>query len=199
MTDPAPTEATERTAAGRPARGSRYPSTALALIGAVLGSLALVAFLVLVVVRPDGMTPPRTDWHEVAGEVTLAYGPHILDPELPEGWSANYARVGTTEEGVTWRVGFLSPDEGFVGLEQSFETDPVAPAALPEELGESSGTLRLDGRIWQVFDRRAEDPSGNYAYGIATELASSTVLLHGSASDDDFLVVASALTAEAER
>src|SRR5690606_14725352 len=167
-----------------PKRG-RYPQTALALVGAIIGCLAIVAFLVLIVVRPDGGTRQPVDWHDVAAQVAAEYGPDVIDPQLPEGWSANYARLGSVDETPSWEIGFLSPTDGYVGFVQLLG----APGAtLPEDLESSTGNWQVDGRTWEVFDRRAIDPTGNYAFGIATDVASSTALLHGSASDDDFLL-----------
>jgi len=179
----------------QPPKRGRYPQTALALVGAIIGCLAIVAFLILVVVRPDGGSRPASDWHAVAEQVAAEYGAIVIDPQLPEGWSANYARLTRGEEADTWEIGFLSPAEGYVGFVQ-YLGEPGA--ALPDTLGESAGTWQVGGRVWEVFDQRALDPTGNDAFAIVADLSSSTVLLHGSAGDDDFLVIADAV-AEASR
>ncbi|HWL01168.1 MAG TPA: DUF4245 domain-containing protein [Microbacteriaceae bacterium] len=189
---------TAQTTVSPPKRG-RYPQTALALVGAIIGCLGIVAFLVLVVVRPDGATREPTDWHAAAEGAISAYGPEVLDPQLPEGWTANYARVAKDGDVILWEIGFLSPTDGYVGLAQALAQTSDAQFALPDELGESTGVIRIEGRDWTVFDRRAVDSTGNYAYGLATELPASLVLLHGSASDADFQVVAAAVSAQADR
>jgi len=194
MSQPASTSASPAPATQPPKRG-RYPQTALALVGAIIGCLAIVAFLVLVVVRPDGGSRPAADWHAVAEQVAAEYGSVVIDPQLPEGWTANYARLTRGEDADTWEIGFLSPAQGYVGFVQ-YLGEPGA--VLPDTLGESAGTWQVGGRVWEVFDQRALDPTSNYAIAIATDASSSTVLLHGSASDDDLHVVAGAV-AEASR
>ena len=182
-----------------PPKRGRYPQTALALIGAIIGCLGIVAFLVLVVVRPDAGTRAPTDWHAVAQAARSAYGPEILDPQLPDGWSANYARVSEQDGVVLWEIGFLSPSEGYVGLTQLLAQEPGTALVLPDKVVEPTGTVRVEGLEWTQYDRRAVDPTGNYAFNLATELPSSLVLLHGSASDADFSLVATSIGAEVAR
>ncbi len=198
-TRPAPTSTVQR-----PPRTSRYPSTALALIGAVLGCLAIVAFLFLVVVRPDNVPPARTDWHAVAADAATDLGPQLVDPRLPEGWTANFAEVRQVADVPTWAVGFLSPSEGYVELEQGFAplgsaSDPAAGDAwLAAELadGEATGSVVIDGLSWSVIDRRADKDSGNDAYTMYTNLDDTQLVLHGTGSDADFRAVAEALSVE---
>lgn len=194
MSDPADTVSTTQ-----PPKRGRYPQTALALIGAIIGCLGIVAFLVVIVVRPDGAIREPTNWHEVAEGAVSAYGPEILDPQLPEGWSANYARVGADGDATVWEIGFLSPSGGYIGLTQTLREIPATTIALPDLIGTPTGDLRVDGRDWTVFDRRTVDPTGNYSYSLATDLPSSLVLLHGTADDADFEQVAEAVDSEAGR
>jgi len=182
-------------ATAAPAKRGRYPQTALALVGAIIGCLGIVAFLVLVVVRPDSGTRPSTDWHTSAAEAASAYGPGILDPQLPEGWTANYARIGTAGDATTWEIGFLSPAGGYVGLVQILAESQNA--VLPDVLDDPSGEARIGGLEWTVFDRRTIEPTGNYARNLVADLPDSVVLLHGNAADTDFDTVAAAVAAEA--
>lgn len=190
---------TNSTPASTPPKRGRYPQSALALVGAIIGCLGIVAFLVLVVVRPDGGMRESTDWHAVAGSAQSAYDPDVLDPQLPEGWTANYARVATQDGVLVWEIGFLSPSEGYVGLRQMIAVEPEARITLPDAIGEATGVVRVDGRDWTEFDRRAIDPTGNYALSLLSETPSSVVLLHGSATDADFSLVAAAIGAEVAR
>lgn len=173
------------------ARSSRYPQSALALIGAILGSLAIVAFIVLVVVRPDGAIRPGVDWHAVAAEVRQTQ-PSVIDPQLPEGWSANTAALGSLDEVPTWTVGLLSPAQGYVALDQGFGADELwRRDALDGRAPETAATIA--GVEWQIVDRRDERDTGNYAYAMLAELPGCTVVLHGSGSDAEFRSVAEAV------
>lgn len=196
MSDPA---SSAQVATAPPPKRGRYPQTALALIGAVIGCLGIVAFLVLVVVRPDGATRAPTDWHAAAADAAVVLGPEILDPVLPDGWTANYARIGTDGDATTWEIGFLTPTDRYVGLTQTLRATDGTSVAVPDLVGDPTGTIRVDGREWIVFDQRIADPIGNYSYNLATELPSSLVLLHGTGTDAEFETVATAIVAEADR
>lgn len=195
MSDPSGTTEAEV----QPPKRGRYPQTALALVGAIIGCLGIVAFLVLVVVRPDGATREPTDWHLAAEGAVSAYGAEILDPQLPDGWTANYARVGPAGDTVVWEIGFLSPADRYIGLTQTLVESGANAIPLPDTIGTATGTVRIAGREWTVFDQRATDPTGNYAYALATELPDSLVLLHGTGDDAEFALVAEAVAAQAGR
>lgn len=184
-------DTTVQSAVGEP-RPGRYPHTALALIGALLGTLALIAVLVALVVRPDAQ-PLResTDWHEAAAELAAVH-PQTLDPLLPEGWTANYARTGVTTDGeATWEVGLLSPADGYVALEQIFAGHDPAVMRVADRA--STAEVRIGERTWYVFDHRDADDPGNYAYALVTTVDDTTVVLHGTGTDEEFQVVAEAI------
>jgi hypothetical protein len=173
---------------GDPVPNRRRAQTAAALIGATLASLAIVAFLILVVVRPDQGLPARTDWHAAAAEAEASSGLEwtILDPELSEGWSANYARVDQVEDVTTWEIGFLTPEDEFIELSQEYGTQYDWTADAIVEAG---------GREWSTWDRRGQEDVGNSAYVMATSTRDGTVFLRGTASDEEFLVLATAVAA----
>jgi len=210
MTDGPATQAPPAEAApaaasvAREPRPGRYPSGALALIGAVLGCLAIVAFLVLIVVRPDNVPPARTDWHAVAETAAADLGSQLLDPALPDGWTANFAEVRQVADVPTWAIGFLSPTQGYVELEQGFASlgdaagSTVGDAWLTAQIGDGEVTdsIVIEGLSWSIIDRRAEKDPGNDAFTMYTNLGDTVVALHGTGSDDDFRVVADAVAAD---
>ncbi|OJX71265.1 MAG: hypothetical protein BGO95_09495 [Micrococcales bacterium 73-13] len=190
MTDPA---ATPVATAPRP-RTARYPSTALALIGSVIGCLGIVAFIILVVVRPDAMSPRTVDWVAAAQE---SGDPALLAPELPEGWSANYAELVTDGDTRVWRVGFVSPAGGFVGMSEALAGSDAWVAAQVGDAG-TGGSVGIDGLRWTTVDRRGERDPGNRAYTMVTRLDppdTRAIALYGTGSDEEFRVVANAVAA----
>ncbi len=206
MTDaPGPeldTAAPSSSSAGAPRepRPGRYPSTALALIGAVLGCLVLVAVLFLVVVRPDNTPPRSVDWHAAITDLGSEAPSGIVDPTLPDGWTANRAEYEDIEDTMTWAVGFISPAQGFVALKQGFlpVSDEWAATQLATAGGDATaGSVEIGGLRWTTLDRRAARDPGNYAYIMTTELDGSTIVLHGTATDEDFHTLAEAVATEA--
>ncbi|MBO9578258.1 MAG: DUF4245 domain-containing protein [Microbacteriaceae bacterium] len=177
---------------GPPPRTSRYPTSPLALIGALLGSLAIVAFIVMVVVRPDGLTPARVDWHAAAAE---SNDPRLIAPDLPDGWTANYAELEGEGDVAAWRIGFLSPTNGFVGMSLALESTEDW-IELQHDEAEATGSETIGGLRWETIDRRTEEHVGNRAFIMIATLDGGdprAVALYGTASDEDFRTVAASV------
>ena len=175
-------ETPEETAARKAetSRKHRANQTLLNLVAALVVSLAIVAFLVTVVVRPAPPPTEGVDYATVASQAQAETSEPLLSPVLPPGWTANDARFQTTQQVPTWYIGFITPGEQYIGLDQAQQT----------------GTGTIDGIEWAVFDKRGSDDPGNYAYSIATTRGDSTVLLHGTASDEEFELLATTIAAQ---
>ena len=46
-----------------------------------------------------------------------------------------------------------------------------------------------------MYDHRDEPDPGNYAYALSAQLEGSVIVLHGTASDEEFALVASGVSA----
>lgn len=178
-------------------RRHRANQTLLNLVVALLGSLLVVVILVAVVVRPTPAPPEGIDYATVAAQAQVDSSEPLLAPVLPPEWSANDARFQTTQQVPTWYIGFLTPGEQYIGLDQGIGANPTWQAALLNNAQES-GTVTIEGITWTIFDQRDASDPGNYAYSLATTRGESTVLLHGSASDDEFALLATAIAAQWE-
>lgn len=178
-------------------RRHRANQTLLNLVVALLGSLLVVVILVAVVVRPTPAPPEGIDYATVAAQAQVDSSEPLLAPVLPPEWSANDARFQTTQQVPTWYIGFLTPGEQYIGLDQGIGANPTWQAALLNNAQES-GTVTIEGVTWTIFDQRDASDPGNYAYSLATTRGDSTVLLHGSASDDEFALLATAIAAQWE-
>lgn len=178
-------------------RRHRANQTLLNLVVALLGSLLAVVILVAVVVRPTPAPPEGIDYATVADQAQVDSAEPLLAPVLPPEWSANDARFQTTQQVPTWYIGFLTPGEQYIGLDQGIGANPTWQAALLNNAQES-GTVTIEGVTWTIFDQRDASDPGNYAYSLATTRGESTVLLHGSASDDEFALLATAIAAQWE-
>lgn len=190
-----PAEEAYRKASTRAER--RRNQTPIAFVGAILASLAIVAFLVAVVVRPD---PPedflRVDYVEVAAQSQPAADAELIVPTLPEGWSANRAGLGTGADGVqAWRVGFLTPGGQYIAFSQGIDANPSWTAAELEG-ARATGVASYGDRAWDVYDLRDADDPGNLAYALVTEADGTTIMLGGTADDAEFAALATAVAAE---
>lgn len=192
-------ETPEETVARRTeaSRKRRANQTVFNLVLALLASLGIVLLLVLVVVRPD--RPPRADVDYVAtaAQAQPAVSEPLYAPSLPPGWTSNNATLDTAPGGsFVWKVGLITPAQQYIALEQGIGT---GPSWLGGRLGRLAATSTTDigGVTWDVYDRRDSNDPGNFAYSLVGRIGGSELLLHGTASDEDFVTLASALTADA--
>lgn len=190
-----PQETADRKAAASAAR--RGHQTSFNLFIAVVASLAIVAFLVMVVVRPDqGSLRDPIDFASVASEAQPAVDETLIVPELPDDWTANRAELVTGSDGVlAWQIGLLTPEQRYLAIAQGVDANP---SWLDSQVrGAKAGEVVTIGGIpWTSYDRREVTDPGNVAYALVTEAGASTIVISGTATDGDFTVLAEAVAQE---
>jgi len=191
-------ETPEETAARRAenSRKHRANQTLLNLVVALVASLGIVLFLVVVVVRPQSAPVNTVDYRSIASDAQGATVEPLLAPPLPGGWSANNAEFAKKSEVLDWYVGFVTPTTQFIALDQGIDANPTWTAEILEK-ARSTGLVTIDGLDWTLYDQRAAGATGNFAYSMSTTIGTSTVILHGTAPTDEFQVLAKALAAQA--
>lgn len=181
-------------------RKHRANQTLLNLVGATVASLVIVLFLVLVVVRPGTETQVTADYQTIAADAQTDASEPLLAPPLPDDWYSNSARLGTTSSVQTWYVGFVtppSPSAQFIALEQGIDANETW-LSIATDGALATSTTMIDGIDWTIYDRRSSSDTGNYAYSMSAQIAGSAVVLHGTAPDADFELLAVAIAADAE-
>lgn len=172
--------------------------TAINLTLSIVASLGIVLFLVLVVVRPSGTVNRQDiDYTSVATQAQASVDVPLAAPTLPDGWTSNRADIDTgTPDGVdVWYIGLITPDDGFIALEQGIDANDTWLAASVDSRAATS-SREIDGLEWTVYDRRDDDTAGNYAYSLTTTVDRSSYVLHGTADDAEFEALATALAAD---
>jgi hypothetical protein len=187
-------EAAPTVAERRAAR--RANQTTFNLVLALIASLGIVLFLVVVVVRPE-MEPRTVDYQQIGADAQTGIGEPLAAPDLPDGWSANRAElVAAPADGVArWEIGFLTPDGQYIGLVQGIDANPSWVADQVRS-APAVGTERIGGLAWDAYDRREIDDPGNVEYALVTTSGASTIVLGGTASDQEFAVLAAAIAEE---
>lgn len=190
-------ETPEETAARKAenSRKHRANQTLLNLLVALIASLAIVLFLVLVVVRPQAGPTTAIDYRSVAEDAQGTTSEPLIAPAMPAGWTANNAEFGTKSEVLDWYIGFVTPTTQFIALDQGIDANPTWTAGILKN-AKSTGAVTIDGLDWTIYDQRADQSPGNFAYSMSTTLGTSTVLLHGTASTSEFQLLAAAIAAE---
>jgi hypothetical protein len=168
------------------------------LVLSLLATLVTVFIIVLIVPRSDTPLYSDVDYHAVAEDVRAGVDVPIADPVLPEGWRANTAEwsAGGSDKIRSWYVGFLTPSNQFVGMTQALDANPTW---LAEELKKQAATdtVTVDGVTWDVYRNSApEEDRGNFEYALATTAGTSTFVLVGTATENDFGILAGAVAAD---
>lgn len=195
-----PEETAARTAES--SRRHRSNQTFVNLVLALLASLGVVLFLVLVVVRPDAPVSRPVDYRTHASQIQPQVSETLAAPILATGWSANSDGLRTgSDKVVAWNIGFLTPSQQYIGFTQGILANATW---LANQLAgaRSTGQTSIGGLDWTVYDRRGENDTGNYAYSLSTTIGQSSVVLHGTATNREFRTLASAVArqlAEASR
>jgi hypothetical protein len=151
---------------------------------------------VLVVARPDGIPRAPVDYRGDATAFQEKAGQTLAAPPLPSGWSANTDGLRTGADSVTvWNVGLITASRQYIGLVQGIDANPTWVANQLENKP-PTGSTSIGGRDWTVYDRRTDQDPGNYAYSLSTVIASSSIVLHGSATAKEFETLAAAVAAQ---
>jgi hypothetical protein len=188
-------ETPEETAARRAeySRRRRSSQTIPALVVALIASFGIVLFLIVVVVRPEPEPAPPVDYAAIAASADADVP--LIVPALPPEWVANAARFAPREQVATWYIGFITPGEQFIAVNQGVEANATWLDSVLDGV-EATGTTTIDGVTWSIHDDRADRDAGNHAYALSTELDGSTLVLHGTADDAEFALLAAAIAAE---
>ena len=191
-------ETPEETAARKAqnSRNYRQAKTPNNLVIALVASLGIVLFLVLVVVRPSPDAVDPVDYAAVASQAQPGVDTALVVPTLPPEWAANAASLQrAADESFTWYIGFVTPENTFLALEQGLDTNA---GWFAQSLGaaQPTGSTTIDGIEWTIYNQRTGEDPGNFAYSLAATVGDSDYLLHGTAADAEFELFATALAAE---
>jgi hypothetical protein len=191
-------ETPEETAARRAetSRAHRANQTTRNLVLAIIASLGIVLFAVLVVVRPSENLVKSVDYRSVAAQAQQTVSARLAAPNLPKGWTSNDAELKADDgKTVDWYVGLITPKKQFIAIEQGVNTPDTWFGSL---LGKTpaTGHITIAGVRWTVYDRRQSSGAGNFQYSLAGTIGDSHLVLHGSAGNAEFRVLALAIGAQ---
>lgn len=192
-----PEEAAARTALNRRLRRSRQ--TTRNLIASLAVCLGIVAVLVALVPRGAPVEQPQADYRAAARQAEDTAGLPLLAPAVPSSWRANAAELRRSGGVSSWYVGFVLPGNAFLAYTEGITANPTWLANTLES-APPGGTVRLGGPTWRVYDQRDRADPGNVAYGLATALGSTDLVVYGTAPATEAQRLAAALaTAAADR
>lgn len=190
-------ETPEETAARKveASRRHRQRQTTKNLVLSLGASLIVMLVIVLLVPRSDTPIERDIDVADVAEQAQVSMDAPLAVPDVPSSWRANAAelRRSDADDVTAWYAGYVTASDEYLGLYQGLDANPTWVA---EQLARTvaTGTTTIDGIEWTVYDNReATDDVGNARYGLTTESGDSTFVLLGTATLDEFAVLATAL------
>lgn len=190
-----PEEAAERKAEN--SRNHRNRQTVNNLVYSLIATVAVVAVIVLVVPRgnPVDVSAP-VDFKTIAAEAQGSEPDRLLVPVLPSGWKSNNAQLQTkTPDKVdAWYIGLITPKGEYIGIRQGFAAND---SWVAEQVNKTmiTGTTTIDGVRWDVYDnRRSGTDNKDVDYALVNTSGKSSTVLYGTATNDEFQVVARSLT-----
>lgn len=172
-----------------PSAAKRANASVIGMIMALLVSvLAIVPVVLLNAGEKTDPYRPSVDVAASAANAKDVAGFTPVAPQLPAGYSPNYARwVSGTSDGVShWDVGYLTPQQKFVSVEQTATANPTWLADQVKR-APTTGTRTVAGLDWTLYDKPGAEKS------LVATIAGTTVVVSGSAGFDEFDAVAAAV------
>lgn len=172
----------------------RARQTVINLILSLAATVGLVLVMVLIVPRDDSNQIPHVDYRAVAADATSATGRPIIVPDIGSDWWSNSARLSTKPNDGTdgsWYAGFVGPKNQYIGLTQTFKTNPTWVALQLSEK-QQTGELKTGQRVWQVWQSLEKHvPAKTRDYMLLSGQGDDTFLIYGTASESEFKSFAS--------
>ncbi|MEO8095697.1 MAG: DUF4245 domain-containing protein, partial [Pseudolysinimonas sp.] len=176
----------------------RSNQTTLNLVIALIASL-LVGIVVVFswVSRPVVSQLEPVDFEQIAAEAQPSVDVPLAVPKLPDGWSANRAElVPAGADGLaSWQIGLLTPSGQYIGLVQGIDANATWVSQQTAQ-AQATDKVPIGGTDWSAYDRRNVNDPGNLAYALVADFDRSTVVLGGTATDDEFATLAASVAAE---
>jgi hypothetical protein len=201
--DHATPETAAGTAAGRteqPVKPVLSPGAAKRANASVIGmimalAVTLLALIPIILLSANSQTQvhrPSVDVAAIAADAKGVAGFAPVAPQLPEGYSPNYARWSTgSADGVShWDVGYVTPKQQFVSIVQTVSANPTWVAQQVKQ-APKTGTRNAGEVEWTLYDKPGVEKS------YVGSVGGTTVILSGSAAFDEFDAVAAAVAAAA--
>ena len=171
----------------------RYTRSTNGLIGSMI--VLLLVVLGIVVFRgafrdtPE-YTPEKVDYLSLISSVQQTGLAPVYPATLPEGWYVKEAKFEPSDRPVL-DLAMTTDDERFAGLHQEDRSvDELVDTYIGGEATEGD-PVDIAGTVaptWQTFS----DPGGDHAF--AAEVGDDTVLVYGSASEEDLRELVESLT-----
>lgn len=174
------------------AQAKRLMTPMVSMVITMLVLSGILAAIWLMNPEPDVTYTRDEDVAEAAQwtDGVAEYSPVV--PQVPEGWTANYARwEHRAEFGVdVWEVGYTTASVAFMGLAQ---TDEPSAAWINEETDQAPGEGTVEVSGFTVEVRSTGDRRFYVLHGEDNSADGTTLVIGGDAGEEEFDQAASAI------
>ncbi|MBP2217795.1 DUF4245 domain-containing protein [Arthrobacter sp. CAN_C5] len=173
-------------------QAKRANSTVIGMLIAIAATFGLVLPVLLLNPTHTAETYARDiDVQNVSAEAADIAGYVPLAPDLPDGWTSNFARwnPGGSDGVPFWEVGYLTPGRQFIQLTQTDNANPTWTAQRLDG-AQLSGQRTIETLDWELFDSSSGDSF------LTSETDDFTLILNGTADLAEFDVLGAALIDE---
>lgn len=176
-------------------RAGRYNRSAGGLVGSMI-VLVLVVFGIVIFRGTFRDTPEyepeHVDYLPVVTSIQQLGLEPVYPPSLPDGWFVKQATF-TPGDRPVFDLAMTTDEQHFAGMHQEDRSvDALVDTLVGTEAVEGD-EVQLDSGVastWQTFS----DPDGDHAF--AAQVGEDTVLVYGSAPEDDLRALVESLTAD---
>lgn len=162
------------------------------LVAALIATLAVVAVIIFAV--PRG-TPPESepiDVAAVAERLAVAQDRTLVVADVPADWRVNLAAI-EGDAVRAWTVVYVPGGAaGFLRVAQGFDADPAWATRVLRGASVAE-TVTIEGVAWERWSIPDSSRAGNVSAAIGTAAGADTILVYGTADDEDLETVAAAL------
>jgi len=163
----------------------RARQTIVNLVLSLAATVGLVIVMVLIVPRDDSNQIQHVDYKKVAAEAALATNRPVVVPEIESGWWSNSARwTASPKDGTdaSWYVGFVGPNNQYIGMTQTYNTNPTWLALQLNGLRDTGKTV-AQGK-WSVWvSKEKHTPAKTKDYVLVSAVNSDSFLIYGTAGE----------------
>jgi hypothetical protein len=159
-------------------------------------TVGVVLLLVMGVPRDDSSRLLRIDYVAEAASASATVGKPLVAPEIPEGWWSNSARLEESDGVTSWYVGFVTPNNQYIGIRQTYQPNPTWVALQLSGNGKAE-TRAISNLTWEYWPTlNPSNPPGTRERAMLHQADSLAVIVFGTADWPDLESIAE-LIAEA--
>jgi hypothetical protein len=167
----------------------RARQTLINLLLALGVTLGVLLTFMMIVPRDDSNMIRAVDYTAIAADVKASVGVEVIAPEtIPAGWWSNSARWrDTTADGVNyWHVGFVGPNNQYVGIDQAIETNQTWLAQKVIEFEQVSSSSPTGEYTLTEFQGGTDGKTGEKLWIYTTNKNADAILIGGTAKREEF-------------